>query len=119
MARSFRHVHRGVQGRVPANFNMPGVVQSRQAVIQITAAEVSFDTGANVIIGPDGTPVEQAFMYHIGDADIWVSNISPHFNDHFAGEEGGVEYVLHVDFPSPLNVAVTITVEDETIAEVV
>ena len=25
-----------------------------------------------------GTEVVQAFVYNLGDADIWVSNISPH-----------------------------------------
>jgi hypothetical protein len=47
----------------------------------------------------------QDFAYHLGDADIWVSNVSPH--------AGGVEFILHVDWPEPLNVAVTISVEDD------
>jgi hypothetical protein len=41
----------------------------------------------------------------LGDADVWVSNISPH--------QGGVEFILHVNWPQPLNIAVTITVEQE------
>ncbi len=48
----------------------------------------------------------------LGDADVWVSNVSPHFAQHFPGEEGGVEFILHVDWPDPLDVAYTISVED-------
>jgi len=57
-------------------------------------------------------------MYNLGDANVWVSNVSPHFNDHFNGEPGGVEFIVNVDFPSPIDVAVTITVEDQTPVEV-
>jgi hypothetical protein len=59
-----------------------------------------------------GGAAEQDFMYVLGDADVWVSNVSPHFEQHFPGEEGGVEFILHVDWPDPLDVAFTITVED-------
>jgi hypothetical protein len=110
MATSFRHVVRGVHGRVPANFNMPNLIRSRQAVVQITAGEITFDTSPSQVGG-----VQQDFMYKLGAADIWVSNVSPHFNDHFEGEEGGVQYVLHVNWDSPLDVAVTFTVEDQSI----
>jgi hypothetical protein len=113
MAKSFRHVIRGAHGRVRANFNV-GWIKSRQAVVQVTAGEISFNTDPSEVQGPNGLVV-QDFMYILGDADVWVSNVCPHFNDHFPGEEGGVEYILHVDWPDPLDVAVTITVEDETI----
>jgi hypothetical protein len=114
MATTFRHVLRGVHGRVRANFNMPDVVRSRQAVVHITAGEVIFNGTTSEVIGPNGQLVSQNFIYNLGDADIWVSNVSPHFNDHFNGEPGGVEYILHVNWDSPLDVAVTITVEEAT-----
>ncbi len=60
-------------------------------------------------------------MYWLGDADVWVSNVSPHFNDHFEGEPGGVEFILHVnniDNGAPIDVAVTITVEDNLPLEI-
>jgi len=109
MATSFRHVHRGVHGRVPANFNLPGVITSNQAVVHITAGEIVFAAASSVVNG-----VTQTFKYHVGDAEIWVTNVSPHCNDNFEGEQGGVGYILHVNFDSPLDVAVTITVEDTT-----
>ena len=114
MATSYRHVLRGVHGRVRANFNLPGVIRSSQAVVHITAGEIVFTDRPSVVIGPNGQTVTQNFRYNLGDADIWVTNISPHFNDHFEGEQGGVEYILHVNWDSPLDVAVTFTVEDTT-----
>jgi hypothetical protein len=54
----------------------------------------------------------------LGDANVWVSNVSPHFNQHFSGEPGGVEFILNVDWPSPLDVGITITVEDQTPTEI-
>lgn len=118
MATSFRHVLRGVHGRVRGNFNLPGLIRSRQAVVTMTAGEISFNGTTSEVIGPNGQLVSQDFVYNLGDADVWVSNVSPHFNDHFEGEPGGVEYILHVDWDSPLDVAVTITVEDSTPAGV-
>jgi hypothetical protein len=41
-----------------------------------------------------------------------VSNVSPHKNDFNPQDPGGVEFLLHVDSDSPIDVAVTITVED-------
>lgn len=113
MGTSVRYVIRGVKGRVRQNFNMPNIIRSRQAVVHITAGEIK-PAEPSVVVG--GT--QQNFMYWLGDADVWVSNISPHFNDHFNGEPGGVEYILHVDWDSPLDVGVTITVEDETPIEI-
>ena len=118
MAQSVRYVIRGVHGRVRQNFNLPGIITSRQAVVNITAGEVQLGGPPSTVIGPNGNEVTQTFIYHLGDANVWVSNVSPHFNDHFAGEAGGVEYILNVDWPSPLNVGVTITVEDQTPFEI-
>jgi hypothetical protein len=113
MSRSARFVLRDVMGRRRQNFNMPGVITSGQAVVHITAGEVALG-GEPSVVGPDGTQVVQTFLYNLGDADIWVSNISPHFNQHFPGEPGGVEFILHVNWDSPLDVGITITVEDQT-----
>jgi hypothetical protein len=103
-----------MRGRVPHNFNWVEI-KSRQAVVHITAGEV---TPAAVPSSVIGGHAEQSFMYHIGDADVWVSNISPHFNDHFQNEPGGVEFILHVDFDSPIDVGITITVEDDVPLEI-
>ncbi len=112
MGKSIRYVRRGVKGRSRQNFNIPGLIKSRQAVVHITAGEV-IPGAPSVVVG-----AEQDFMYNLGDADIWVSNISPHFNDHFNGELGGVEFILHVNWDSPLDVGITITVEDDTPIEI-
>jgi hypothetical protein len=113
MATSYRHVLRGKHGRIRGNFNLPGIIKSRQAVVNVTAGEIT-SAPSSEVMSPDGKLVSQDFAYKLGDADVWVSNVSPHFNDHFEGEQGGVEYILHVNWDSPLDVAVTITVEDST-----
>jgi hypothetical protein len=115
MAHSIRFVRKGIHGRVRQNFNWP-VIKSRQAVVHITAGEI-VPGSASEVIGPNGATV-QNFIYHLGDANVWISNVSPHFNDHFAGEPGGVEFIINVDWPSPLDIGITITVEDQTPVEV-
>jgi hypothetical protein len=117
MSQSIRFVRKGVHGRVSQNFNLPGIIKSRQAVVHISAAEVQRAPDSEVV-GPNGQVVKQNFTYHVGDANVWVSNISPHFNDHFPGEPGGVGFVLNVDFPQPIDVAITITVEPQTPFEI-
>ena len=112
MSKSIRFVRRGVQGRVRQNFNWPGVINSAQAVVHITAGEVI--QGPRTEVGG----IAQDFIYNLGNADVSVSNISPHFNSHFGGEPGGVEFILHVNWDSPLDVAITITVEDQTPVEI-
>lgn len=114
MSQSYRYVVHGAQGRVRQNFNLPDVIRSGQAVVNITAGEVVLGGSRSIVVGPNGTEVVQDFMYNLGAADVWVSNVCPHFNQHFDGEPGGVEFILHVDWNSPLDVAVTITVEDST-----
>lgn len=107
MAHSVKFIRRGVHGRVIGNFNMPGIIKSRLAVVHMSAGEVK--PGPRQAEGG----VVQDWIYHLGDANIYVMNVCPHFNDHFGGEPGGVEYVLSVDWHEPLDVMVTLTVEDE------
>lgn len=108
MSQSFRFVRRGVHGRLPSNVNLPGIITSAQAVVHMSAGEIQ--AGPRTQVGA----VAQDFIYHVGAANVWISNVSPHFNSHFGGEPGGAEYVLNVDFPHPIDVAVTVTVEDKT-----
>jgi hypothetical protein len=106
--RSFRYLIRGVRGRnIRCNCNLDGIIKSRQAVVHVTAGEaVPFQESAHT--GPDGVIVRQNWAYTLGAAPVWVSNISPHFSP------GGVEFLLQVEWGSPLNIGVTITVEAET-----
>ncbi|WGF89420.1 hypothetical protein [Marinivivus vitaminiproducens] len=111
MARSIRFVRRSVQGRARQNFNWPGVISAR-SVVHITAAECGFGTTQI-----NQVPPTQDFHYHLGAANVWISNIGPHKNE-FSGEAGGVEFHINVDWPSPIDVAITITVEDELPEEI-
>lgn len=111
MARSIRFVRRGIQGRVRQNFNWPGVITAR-SVVHVSAAEVKFGTTQ-----AQQVPPIQNFHYHLGAANVWVSNIGPHRNE-FGDDPGGVEFHINVDWPAPLDVAVTITVEDELPVEI-
>jgi hypothetical protein len=110
MAQSIRYLIRGVRGRVRANFNWP--IITARSVVHVTAGQVGFGTTQ---VHP--TPPTQNFFYILGDADVWVSNISPHKNE-FSGQPGGVSFILHVAWPDPLDVAVTITVEDNLPVEI-
>jgi hypothetical protein len=112
MSKSIRYVIRGVHGRVRANFNWPGVI-TNQSVVHITAGEVNFGNTRR-----DFEPPGQDFYYILGDADIWVSNVSPHFNTFRNDDPGGVRFILHVNWFAPLDVAVTITVEDKLPIEI-
>jgi hypothetical protein len=85
MSQSVRFVRRGVQGASRSNFNLPGIITSAQAVVHMSAGEIS--PGPRTQVGN----VAQDFIYHLGDASVWISNVSPHFNSHFGGEVGGVE----------------------------
>lgn len=111
MAQSIRYVKRGVHGRSRQNFAWPGVISAR-SVVHITAAEVGFGTTQLHPIPP-----VQDFHYHLGEATVWVSNISPHKNE-FTDDPGGVEFFLHVDWDERLDVAITITVEDDVPVEI-
>ena len=99
MARSIRIVYQSVQGRVRVNFNWPPITQ--KSAVVITAAEWTPSGG---IFGLTvGRPT-------LGEANVYVTNIGPHGPQ---GEPGGVEFHLHVDWSSPLDVIVTISVLDD------
>jgi hypothetical protein len=96
MARSLRIFYSGVKGTVRKNHNWP--VISQKSPVIITAAEFFW---------PGGLGGLENIRPSLGAAPIWVSNVGPHGN---GSEAGGVEFLLHVDWGSPLNVMVTITV---------
>ncbi|EFH79665.1 hypothetical protein [Ktedonobacter racemifer] len=72
-------------------------LRQHASTVQISASE------ATDLI-PESFDPETAWFYHLGDANAWVSNISPH--------DGGVEFYLHVNFHAPLNIVVDIIVLD-------
>src|SRR5258707_15569741 len=90
--------YRGQQGRLRKNFNW-GITPpiTKKSVILMSAAEATVDT--NSIFG-----LENAVSFLLGDADVDVTNVAPH--------DGGVGFILHVNFDSPLDVLVTLTVLD-------
>src|SRR5262245_53754746 len=95
MARTIRLLYRGMQGRVRVNFNWnidPPI--SPESVIFMSAAEAD-----QTIMQVDG-----GSTFRLGDADIYITNVSPH--------NGGVEFILHVDWNSALDVLVDLTVAD-------
>ena len=107
MAQSIRVLYRGQKGTIRKNFNW-GPIKLDSAVI-ITAAQFN-----PVFGGPMGGPKTLGRPL-LGAANVYVTNIGPH------GPEpgtGGVEFLLHVDWDSPLDVIVTITVLED-IAEFV
>ena len=96
MARSIRLLYRGMKGRVRVNHNWDAITQSSPVII--TAAEWSPSGG--IFGATAGRP-------HLGEASVYVTNIGPHNPE---GGTGSVEFHLHVDWPSPLDVMVTISV---------
>ena len=97
MARSIRLLYRNVKGRNRYNFNWPPITK-RSAVI-ITAAE--WKAGAD--------PYDATGRPHLGDANVYVTNIGPHDPE---PHDGGVEFYLHADARGPIVVQVTVTVLD-------
>ena len=98
MAQSTRFIRRGVQGRVRQNFNFAPIHQNSAVII--TACEFGFFGG---IAGAAGRPL-------LGEADVFVTNVGPHDAE---GGDGGVEFHIHADFPTPIDVMVTITVLED------
>jgi hypothetical protein len=89
-----------VQGRFRVNWQIPGVINS-DSVVVITASEYNPED-----VPPGFNNERRRFL---GDANIWVSNISPHGD---GSPNFGVEFAINVDFPTPLFVVVDITVLD-------
>jgi hypothetical protein len=101
MAQSIRVFYRNQQGRsIRQNFNWPPI--NVRSEVLITAAEWQS--------GPLGPQLDGSQRPVLGAAPIWVSNIGAHGG---GGEAGGVEFLLNVEWPTPLNVMVTIAVLDE------
>jgi hypothetical protein len=102
MARSTRAIFRNRQGRTRHNFNWDAISQDRPVVI--TAAMFQFSGG---ISGAEGRPV-------LGpegqEPNVYVTNIGPHGTP--GGEAGGVEFLLHTESSSPVDVMVTFTAFD-------
>ena len=61
-------------------------------------------SAAEATISGGITGIENETNFHLGDADVYITNVGPH--------EGGVEFILHVNFGSPLDVLVDLTVLD-------
>jgi hypothetical protein len=87
-----------VHGRIRADFEWS--IISKLSAVHISASEVKLPRP-----GGFGIAVLTAWQYELNPAaDVWVSNVSP--------RDGGVTFILHVDWHEPLLVAITITVED-------
>ena len=100
MAQSVRFIRRNVQGRARQNFNF-GPIRQNSAII-VTACEFHFFGG---IAGAAGRPF-------LGEANVWVSNVGPHDPE---GGSGGVEFHIHADSPTPIDVMVTISVLEDVL----
>ena len=97
MADTIRVFYRGQIGRLRENFNWPPITD--KSTVIITAAEWR---PAGGIFGPE------VGRYNLSDADIYVTNVGPHKDE--GAHMGGVEFILHVNGDSPLDVVVAITV---------
>jgi hypothetical protein len=95
MSRSIRLIYRNQQGRLRKNWNWDAI--SKRSAVLVTAAEWK----------PGNDPYDATGRPHLGEANVYVTNIGPHDPE---GGAGGVEFYLHVDWDHPLHVQVTITV---------
>lgn len=102
MARSIRILYRAQQGRLRKNFNWPPI--NLDSAVLITAAEFT------PVFGGLGDGPKTLGRPLLGEANVYVTNVGPHGPE---GGSGGVEFHLHVDWDSPLDVVVTITVLDD------
>lgn len=99
-ARSDRFIIRNVQGRTRFNRNWDAIAQ--ESVVIITAAQWRFAGG---IFGSEGRP----FLGEPGqEPKVYVTNVGPHGKP--GVEAGGVEFLLHAESSSPIDVMVTVTV---------
>jgi hypothetical protein len=98
MAHSIRLIYRNMQGRSRHNFNWPPI--NKRSAVVITAVE--WQAGRD--------PHDATGRPNPGLAPVSVTNIGPHDPE---GGDGGVEFMLHVDWNSPLHIQVTITVHED------
>jgi hypothetical protein len=84
-----------MQGRVVLSFSLPGVIRA-DSVIHITASEAG-----SWAQQPNGTATVKRLA---GAADVYVMAVAP--------KPDRVEFVLKVDWKSPLDVVTDITVMD-------
>ncbi len=102
MARSIRLIFRNRQGRSRHNHNFDAI--SQESAVIMTAAQFQFFGG---VFGAAGRPI----LGEPGqEPNVYVTNIGPHGTP--GGEAGGVEFLLHAESSSPIDVMVTITVLD-------
>jgi hypothetical protein len=102
MARSIRMVFENQQGVNRHNWNWDAI--NIDSAVIVTAAEYADWEGALAGVKTVGRP-------NLGGASVWVSNVGPHGVNGI--EAGGVEFLLHTDWDSPLRVVVTITVLED------
>jgi hypothetical protein len=98
MVKSIRLLYRSVRGRVRCNYNWDWQKMCERSAVMVTAVEWSAGSGYPQDSSP-GRP-------HLGPANVYVTNIGPHDSE---GGPGGVEFYLHADSETPLDVLVTIT----------
>jgi hypothetical protein len=102
MARSKRFIFRNMQGRTRHNHNWDAI--SQESAVIMTAAGWRFSGG---VFGADGRP----FLGEPGqEPNVYITNIGPHGRP--GGEAGGVEFLLHTESSTPIDVMITITVFD-------
>jgi hypothetical protein len=127
VSRSFRHYWPyPIQGRQWLNLNLPGLVimtprgvdpyagDTALSAVLITACEY-WPPGNR---GPFYDFRDQTLIR--GDANIWVSNIRPYVRRWWNAadpvlQNGGVEFVINVNWFEPLFVATTVTVLDDNV----
>lgn len=103
MVKSIRLLYRNVQGRVRCNYNWDWQKMCERSAVMVTAVEWSAGTGTGAVTYThDSSPGHP----HLGQANVYVTNIGPHDSE---GGPGGVEFYLHADSDTPLDVLVTIT----------
>jgi hypothetical protein len=104
MAQAIRVLYLKQHGVIRKNVNFSSI--HLDSAVIITAAEFTTEFGG--LGGPKtlGRP-------NLGAASVYVTNVGAHGGAHPPGEAGGVEFLLHVDWPSPLDVIVTITVLED------
>jgi hypothetical protein len=102
MPQTVRQYWRNLRGRTVLNFNWNAI--DHDSTVIITASEYALDIHA-----PNTSP------RFVGSADIEVRNISPHSPPYDPNH--GVTFVVHVDWPTPLDIVTDITVLDKPIVK--